>query len=304
MKKLLIQLALFFMNVEITLAAIPGCEDYGHSSENCYRSTSVIDYLISGAVLLIVGAYVSYNLLTSKNARKFGVGSLILFGTLIFSEYIAFQSAGKVGVIGVSLAWVLVGKKINDWIWVVLDMGISGEDKNPTKSNNTEEIIRDKSNVTGSSRSIEDPSEAINKNMNFVSSDIKRKTSEEMRRDSFKQRYENARVVAKNYSARDIATEAKGNEKKISLSERFLPSDTPRSKTAVEEIKNPKQAEVKGILIKESDHKISMVFDESTKIKEVFTKSIDCHVCRYSFKVDLLEREATCPNCRQYIVIS
>ncbi len=37
--------------------------------------------------------------------------------------------------------------------------------------------------------------------------------------------------------------------------------------------------------------------------RKPFTKAIVCHVCRHALIVDSLERETSCPNCRQHLVI-
>jgi hypothetical protein len=37
--------------------------------------------------------------------------------------------------------------------------------------------------------------------------------------------------------------------------------------------------------------------------RKPFSKAIVCHVCRHALIVDSLERETSCPNCRQHLVI-
>jgi hypothetical protein len=138
-----------------------------------------------------------------------------------------------------------------------------------------------------------------------VTNEKPRQTSEEIRRDAFKQRYIAAQILAQKHNER-LKAEVKEKEKlaKSSVSQAQNIDDLPkavqveRSKPTQPSTEIKKQSNYKG------SHTKSTVTEVSSSKKEAFTKQISCPVCRYVLTVDTLDRETNCINCRKYIAIT
>lgn len=132
-----------------------------------------------------------------------------------------------------------------------------------------------------------------------------RQTSEEIRRDAFKQRYIAAQVLAQKHSER-LKAEAKEKEKLAKSSVLQTQGIDASSKSARIERSKPKQSttEIKEQSTFKESHTKSTVTEVGPSNVKAFTKQISCPVCRYSLTVDILDRETNCTNCRKYIAIT
>ncbi|MDN3986999.1 hypothetical protein [Zwartia vadi] len=130
-----------------------------------------------------------------------------------------------------------------------------------------------------------------------------RLTSEEMRRGSFPQRYATAQKLAQQHKVAQEKKKIKDNRSLVELEPKLSPSRTNISievdRVSVDEV-SPKDAKQEKINARHAFVQTTLNKPEQLK---PFTKSVVCHVCRHVLIVDTLERESTCPNCRQHLIV-
>lgn len=257
MKILFRSLTLYFLILQTALAALPQCEDFGNSDNDCYRSGNFFNSFISIVVLLILVSYLIYNLVFSKDARKGFLFFIVVMAVFFLSEYFAFQVAGNFGIIVTSIFWMF-NRKFFDSGWKFF--GLEGEkNKKQTENIPTYEEVK---------REIIPPSVSDDQTVIFTE---KRKTSEEIRRDAFKQRYLAAQVHAKKQSERLKAEEReKENIAKISIPQ-IRKDDDEQREIHVEKSKQP-TSEVKEQSTHKEYYSKSDVSAEKNKLIDTFKK--------------------------------
>lgn len=138
-----------------------------------------------------------------------------------------------------------------------------------------------------------------------TTNEIPRQTSQEIRRDAFKQRFTTAEGLAKKYSER-LKAEAKEKEKLTNYIVPQTKSIDESFRSVLIERLEPKEptTEIKEQSTHKESHTKSNVTKASTSNVKTFTRQISCPLCRYSLTVDILDRETNCPNCRKYIAVT
>lgn len=130
-----------------------------------------------------------------------------------------------------------------------------------------------------------------------------RLTSEEIRRGSFQKRYATARALAQQHKTTQENKRIKDNKNAIEVDPKLSPIRTnfatEAGRLSADGI-SPKNMKRETFKARHTD--VQTAIDKPEELKP-FTASVVCHVCREVLIVDTLEREASCPNCRQRLVV-
>jgi hypothetical protein len=131
---------------------------------------------------------------------------------------------------------------------------------------------------------------------------VSRPTAQEMRRNAFSQRYRDAHANARKYHDTILVTKTIKNATGP-ITEANNPNMEVSSKAGTLMTSEPEvEVDVRRQSIKDGYTTAQTLFDEQAKIG-AYSKCVICHLCRHSLAVDTLQREMSCPNCGQRIVV-